>query len=127
MYEITVEADFSAAHALTVAGIKEPLHGHNWHVTVTLVGDELDDDGLLCDFHTVEGTLRTIVEVFNNQNINDHAAFRENNPSAERVAEYIAAELDQRLAPSLAPHARLAAVRVTEAPRCTATYRPAGR
>ncbi|GJM20048.1 MAG: 6-carboxytetrahydropterin synthase QueD [Phycisphaeraceae bacterium] len=127
MFEITVEADFSAAHALTVAGIKEPVHGHNWHVTVTLVGDELDDDGLLCDFHTVEGTLHAIVEVFNNQNINDHAAFRENNPSAERVAEYIAGELDQRIAPTLAPHARLAAVTVTEAPRCTATYRPIAR
>ena len=124
MFEITVEADFSAAHALTVAGIREPVHGHNWHVTVTLAGETLDDDGLLCDFHTVESSLREIVGAFNNQNLNDAGAFRENNPSAERVAQHIADALQERIAPSLAPHARLTAVRVTEAPRCTATYKP---
>ncbi|MEZ6317352.1 MAG: 6-carboxytetrahydropterin synthase [Phycisphaerales bacterium] len=124
MFEITVEADFSAAHALSVAGIREPVHGHNWHVTITLAGPELDDDGLLCDFHTVHDALLDVIKDFDNQNLNDHGAFRENNPSAERVAEHIAHELNDRIAPSLAPHARLTAVRVTEAPRCTATYRP---
>ena len=127
MFEITVNTHFSAAHALTVAGIKEPIHGHNWHVTATLVGTDLDDDGLLCDFHTVEASLNAIIESFHNQNLNDHPAFRENNPSAERVAEYIAAELHQRVEPTLAPHARLASVSVTEAPGCVATYRPTGR
>ena len=124
MFEITVNAVFCAAHALTVAGIKEPLHGHNWHLTVTLVGTELDEDGLLCDFHTVESCVNAIVADFNNTNLNDHAAFRENNPSAERVAEYIASELHQQLAPTLAPHARVSAVSVTESPGCVATYRP---
>ncbi|MEQ8770238.1 MAG: 6-carboxytetrahydropterin synthase [Phycisphaerales bacterium] len=126
MFEITVTADFCAAHALTVAGIKEPVHGHNWHVTVTLVGTELDDDGLLCDFHTVESSVNAITDDFNNTDLNNHPAFRENNPSAERVAEYIASELHQRVAPTLAPHARVAAVSVTEAPGCVATYRPSG-
>ncbi|QYU66529.1 6-carboxytetrahydropterin synthase [Leptolyngbya sp. 15MV] len=54
MYEIDVQAEFSAAHAIRIAGIVEPLHGHNWHVTATVVGPELDADGLLCDFHTIE-------------------------------------------------------------------------
>lgn len=124
MFEITVEADFSAAHALSVAGIREPVHGHNWHVTVTLAGEELDDDGLLCDFHTVHDALLGIVKAFDNQNLNDHPAFRENNPSAERVAQHIAAELNERVGAALHPLARVTAVRVTEAPRCTATYRP---
>ena len=124
MFEITVQTIFSAAHALTVAGIKKPIHGHNWHVKATLAGDNLDDDGLLCDFHTVESSLQAIVADFNNQNLNDHPAFRENNPSAERVAGYIADELIQRVEPTLAPHARLTSVSVSESPGCVATYRP---
>ena len=47
MHAITVEADFSAAHALSIAGIREPIHGHDWHVTARLEGPTLDDDGLL--------------------------------------------------------------------------------
>ena len=124
MFEITVEADFCAAHALTVAGIREPVHGHNWHVTVTLAGDVLDDDGLLCDFHTVESSLHELVKQFNNEDLNTHPAFRENNPSAERVAQYIAEQLQESVASHLPDNARIAAVKVTEAPRCTATFRP---
>jgi len=124
MFEITVEADFSAAHALSVAGIREPVHGHNWHVTVTLAGDELDDDGLLCDFHTVHDALLGIVDEFDNRNLNDHPSFRENNPSAERLAMHIAHELTERVGAVLTPLARVSAVHVTEAPRCTAIYRP---
>jgi 6-pyruvoyltetrahydropterin/6-carboxytetrahydropterin synthase len=64
MYEITVDRTFCAAHALMISGQREPLHGHNWHVTVTIAGEVLDDDGLLCDFHTVGRVLKDVCRPF---------------------------------------------------------------
>jgi 6-pyruvoyltetrahydropterin/6-carboxytetrahydropterin synthase len=124
VFEISVQAEFAAAHALVIAGVREPVHGHNWHVTVTLEGSTLDQDGLLCDFHTVESSLRDLIGAFHNRNLNEVEPFRGGvNPSAENVARYLAEELSTGLEPDLAPHARIVAVRVTEAPGCAATYR----
>ena len=125
MFSISVEADFSAAHALSISGVREPVHGHNWRVVVTLSGTQLDHDGLLADFHTVEGALRSICDEFHNNDLNAHPAFEDSNPSAELVARHIAHELSDRLGGALGEHARIESVSVTEAPRCTATYRPA--
>lgn len=124
MFTLTVQAEFAAAHAIVIAGQREPVHGHNWHVTAELEGPTLDEDGLLCDFHTVEATLRDLLEPFKNADLNAAPPFDQVNPTAERVAEYIAAELGNRLDAALAPYARVASVRVTEAPGCAATYRP---
>lgn len=123
MYEISVESEFAAAHALAIAGIHEPLHGHNWKVTVVVSGQTLDADGLLCDFHTIEDSLREITEQYNNRNLNEIEPFDRINPSAENVARGIGEVLVSRIGESLAPHARLDRVTVTEAPGCSATYR----
>jgi 6-pyruvoyltetrahydropterin/6-carboxytetrahydropterin synthase len=124
VFEISVQTEFAAAHALSIAGVREPVHGHNWHVTVTLTGATLDEDGLLCDFHTVESTLKELTGKFHNRNLNEIPPFDVAvNPSAENVARYLAEELSANLEPDLAPHAAIASVRVTEAPGCAATYR----
>lgn len=139
MYEIAVHAEFCAAHALTISGVREPTHGHNFRVTARIEGNTLDADGLLCDFHTVESTLLDIIAPFNNQNLNDVPPFGPApttksptssapvgpllSPSAELIARYIADELSQRLDAALNPNARVASVSVTEAPGCVATYR----
>ncbi len=107
-----------------IAGEREPLHGHNWHVTATIAGEKLDPDGLLCDFHTVHGALQEIIAPFENRNLNEVEPFDLVNPSAENVARHIAAELGARLDEGLAPHAAVAAVSVTEATGCRAVYRP---
>lgn len=123
MYEITVKSEFCAAHALTISGVREEVHGHNWQVTVAVGGENLDPDGLLCDFHTVEEVLETIIEPFNNRDLNRVAPFDKLNPSAEHVARHIAREMGHRLDHALAPFARVMWASVTEAPGCTATYR----
>jgi 6-pyruvoyltetrahydropterin/6-carboxytetrahydropterin synthase len=126
MYEITVERTFCAAHAITIGGRREPMHGHNWHVTATVAGPMLDGDGLLCDFHAVDRALEEICRPFDNGNLNETGAFADVNPSAEQVARHIADALSARLGATLAPPARVSAVRVTEASGCAATYRPGG-
>ncbi|MFG0306787.1 MAG: 6-pyruvoyl tetrahydropterin synthase family protein [Phycisphaerales bacterium JB040] len=126
MHAITVESEFSAAHALSIAGIREPLHGHDWHVTATIEGPTLDSDGLLADFHTIHDALAAITGEYHNSNLHDHADYAEANPSAEVVAETIAVRLAEAIGEGLAEHARLARVTVSEAPRCTATFTPGG-
>ena len=123
MYEITVETEFCAAHSLSVGGAREPVHGHNWKVRVAIAGETLDSDGLLCDFHTVERTLRQLVAPLNNTSLDTSEAFAGVNPTAERVAEHIGRHLAEALDGPLAPHARVAWVSVTEAPGCRATWR----
>ncbi len=124
MFTISVQDEFCAAHALTIAGSVEPVHGHNFRVVLTLEGPELDDDGLLCDFHTIEFTLRELLDPFRNANLADLPPFDSINPSAECIARFIAQAMHERVGASLAPHARIASVSVTEAPGCRATYYP---
>ncbi len=123
MYELRVESEFAAAHAISIHGSVEALHGHNWHVVVGVIGESLDGDGLLCDFHLVESHLRDVVGVFHNGNLNDTPPFTDTNPTAENVARHIAEALHTRLRPHVPSHVRIAWASVTEAPGCTAIYR----
>lgn len=120
MFELTVTDEFCAAHAIVIGGRRETVHGHNWRVSVTVAGPHLDEDGLLCDFHAIERDLHAVIAPFHNGDLNATPPFDTVNPTAEHVARHIA----QQLAPGLPGHVRIAAVSVTEAPGCTATYRP---
>lgn len=125
MFEIDVQTEFAAAHAILIAGEREPVHGHNWRVTATVAGPRLDADGLLCDFHVVEFGLREAAGRLHNRSLNDLAPFSDRvNPTAENVARYFADELSRALQGRLPEGVRVASVRVTEAPGCAATYRP---
>lgn len=120
MFELSVQRVFSAAHALLLGGQREPLHGHDWRLTVVVAGDQLDGDGLLCDFHALEAAVDGVIAPFRNANLNEAAAFAQTSPSAERVALHIAG----RLAEKLPSGVKLRRVSVTEAPGCEATYLP---
>lgn len=123
MFELTVQATFSAAHAILIGGEREPLHGHDWHVTACVTGDTLDAEGLLIDFHAFEESLAAILRPFRNANLNDTPPFDQTNPTAENVARYIGTSLAERTRPSAGRTTRIAWVRVTEAPGCAVTYR----
>lgn len=112
--------EFCAAHAITIRGLREPIHGHNWRVRAVVAGPELDADGLLCDFHAVEAALSVVLGPWRNRNLNEVEPFTRVNPSAENVAREIREALSRALAPSLGVRARVARVSVTEAPGCEA-------
>lgn len=107
-----------------ISGVRETTHGHNWRVEVVIRGTTLDPDGLLCDFHTVEAMLEQVIEPFQNADLNRVDPFKTLNPSAENVAKHIAVSLAELLDSSLAPHAKVGGVSVTEAPGCKALYIP---
>lgn len=130
VFQLEIQTHFSAAHAITMNGVVEPLHGHDWHVTAVIEGEQLDPDGLLVDFHWLQKELAAIIGPFQNQNLNDVEPFSLGvNPTAEHVAGHIGQSLSDRLEtwsqnqPKDGRHLpRLARVRVTEAVGCAAVF-----
>ncbi|HEX8325405.1 MAG TPA: 6-carboxytetrahydropterin synthase, partial [Tepidisphaeraceae bacterium] len=119
MFEISVTRTFCASHQVRFRnGTLEPMHGHNWTVTVTVWATHLDADGFVIDFHRLEKRLDAIVTPLNNAHLNDAKLLRGANPSAEIVCRAIGQAL------VIDPPAALLSVSITEAPGCVATYRP---
>jgi 6-pyruvoyltetrahydropterin/6-carboxytetrahydropterin synthase len=89
MYEVRVEDDFAAAHFLSdYHGKCENLHGHNYRVFVHVQGEKLDEGGMLLDFSVLKSALKEVLNKIDHTNLNDIKKFSQN-PSAERIAEYI--------------------------------------
>lgn len=120
MFQLELETEFSAAHAIVIAGVRERVHGHNFRVRFVVEGERLDADGLLCDFHAVERWIEEIVGPFRDGDLNATPPFDRVNPTAERIAEHLGVSLGRRLPAGV----RVASVRVTEATRCAAVYVP---
>lgn len=90
MFEITVEKDFAAAHRLReYDGNCEQLHGHNWHVKLTIGATELDELGLAIDFRIAKKWLAQALSRFDHSYLNDLAQFKTQNPSCELIAKSI--------------------------------------
>lgn len=97
MYEIRVQADFSAAHFLKdYNGKCENLHGHNYRVYAHAKGEELDGGGMLIDFSKLKGALKSMCNELDHTNLNDMEIFLQN-PSAERIAKYIFEKIIEKL------------------------------
>ncbi|HSU18134.1 MAG TPA: 6-carboxytetrahydropterin synthase QueD [Acidobacteriaceae bacterium] len=89
MFEVTVQAGFSSGHYLRdYYGKCENPHGHNYRVLVTLVGEELEPNGLLLDFKLLKQVLRPTIQYLDHNMINDLEPFTTVNPSAENLAKY---------------------------------------
>ena len=116
MFSLRIERTFSAAHAIVLGGEREALHGHDWRVRMTVEGDQLDGDGLLCDFHLLERVLDSAIAPLRDSNLNDVAVLAGINPTAENVALYLASTVAGDLPPAIG-RLRLA---ITEAPCCEA-------
>jgi 6-pyruvoyltetrahydropterin/6-carboxytetrahydropterin synthase len=118
-FEITSTREFAAAHQLRLYdGSLEPVHGHNWRVTVTVAADELDSIGVVMDFHELDRMLDAIVSPWHNRHLNEVEPFTRVNPSTENVALHVGQTL------KLPPNVRLASVQVWETSTNSATYRP---
>jgi 6-pyruvoyltetrahydropterin/6-carboxytetrahydropterin synthase len=119
MFELTVQREFRAAHAISMQGQREQTHDHCWQVSVVVQGDSLDDDGLLCDFHLIERELEDVIGCLRDRDLNRTPPFDQINPTAEQVARHIG----EQLAGVMPPGVVLRSVSVTEAPGCVARWR----
>jgi 6-pyruvoyltetrahydropterin/6-carboxytetrahydropterin synthase len=120
MYTVRIEGSFAAAHFLTrYHGKCEKLHGHNYKVFVTASGPTLDEGGMLLDFGLMKAALREVLGEVDHTSLNDHHAFSDGCPSAERIAQFVYEKMHAAM-----PHANLALVEVFETDRNRATYAP---
>ncbi len=89
MYEVTVQDTFSSGHYLRdYYGKCENPHGHNYRVLVTLIGEDLETNGLLLDFKLLKRILQPTIRYLDHFMINDLEPFTTVNPSAENIAKY---------------------------------------
>jgi 6-pyruvoyltetrahydropterin/6-carboxytetrahydropterin synthase len=147
-YRVRVERNalkFAAAHFATFAGQCEPLHGHNYALTIEVTG-ELTADSWVADFSTLKSLGRAICEELDHKFLlqrdsralaideeadrwkvrfgdrgwvfpkADVLALPIDNTTAERLAEYVLVRLKAELSARGATNLRTITVGVEEAP-----------
>lgn len=95
-FELNKDMNFSAAHFIPdeEAGKCQVMHGHTYHINVTIVGNELDSLGFLIDFKQLKNLIHT---KYDHSVLNDHPEFKEHFPTTERLAEQIGTSIQQVL------------------------------
>ena len=121
MYEVMIQEEFSAAHALRgYRGKCENLHGHNWKVEVYVRGAQLDEIGMLVDFKDLKEATRGVMRYLDHLNLNELKPFdNELNPSSEHLAGFILHKVAERIN---SDRIKVYKVRVWETPSTSATY-----
>ncbi len=121
MFELTIMAEFEAAHNLcNYQGKCNRLHGHNWKVEVTVRGNQLDELGMVIDFTVLKADVNGIINQLDHYYLNELTMFQDQNPTAEHIAKYIY----EALVPSLSKrHIALYQVKIWESPRSAVAYR----
>lgn len=124
MFELKVKNRFSAAHRLQMVGHKcENLHGHNWNVEVRVTGDRLNTAGVLVDFGDIKRFVKQTMDELDHKFLNEIEAFAHRQPTSERIAVYIAENIQKQLE-SLEEDLRVSSVTAWESEDACATYFP---
>ncbi len=121
MYELTVIVEFEAAHRIVdYPGKCNRLHGHNWSVEVNVVGNKLNDLGMLIDFKELKKEVNQMIDRLDHYYLNEIEAFKIMNPTAENIAKYIYDELEK--SKLLSEDNRVKSIKVWESPKSAVTY-----
>lgn len=154
-YRITLERQdlrFAAAHFATFGGSCEPLHGHNYAVTVELAGSLAAQDSWVLDFSEAKRMVRSICKELDHKFIlqlhsrsvaiertgeefrvqfgskryvmpaSDVAPLPIDNSTAERLAEWFAGRMAEELAARGAANIQSLTVGIEEAPGQTGWF-----
>lgn len=98
VFEICVEAQFSAAHSLSgYQGNCAQLHGHNWIVEVFVKCRELNDIGISIDFRDIRQAIKHIINDLDHSCLNEHPEFKNTNPSSENIARFLYRRLGENI------------------------------
>lgn len=119
MYLLTVKEDFDAAHRVVgYPGKCDKLHGHCWTVEVAVVGDKLDELGMVVDFKYLKSLVRDVLNIYDHRFLNELPDFEGKNPTAENIA----AVIYRRVTDGLKANASVKHVTVWESPGSCVTY-----
>ena len=120
MFELKVITHFAAAHQLKMVAKKcENLHGHNWKIEVCLAGETLNNAGVLMDFGEIKEHLSDIMASLDHKFLNELEYFKDDNPSSENIARYIAQSLQKKIGD---PNVRVTRVTAWESDSACATF-----
>lgn len=118
-YRISKEFAFSSAHQLHGLRDGHPcgrVHGHNYIVRVTLIGDELDQNGFLLDYNDLKPFGQWLDDNLDHKNLNDVLSFQ---PTAENMAKHLSTVAESMLN---LPHGCRVSVAVSETPKTWASW-----
>ena len=116
VYRLRIESHFDAAHKLIgYQGKCAELHGHTWKVEVFVVGEKLNDVGILVDFNVLKERLSKIVGRLDHKLLNDLEEI--GNPTCENLSKYVFENLKD-----LPKHVKLEKVRVWEGEKSWCEY-----
>ena len=120
MYQVSIKKTFSAAHVIKEIGGKcEALHGHNFLVELSVMGESLNAEGLLVDFRVVKGWTEEVLDQLDHKYLNELDYFKNVNPSSEQIARFLFERIDEKARQA---KTRLASVTVWESENSCATY-----
>ncbi|MGB9769588.1 MULTISPECIES: 6-carboxytetrahydropterin synthase QueD [Caldisericum] len=91
MFLLSREFSFDAAHrVIDYHGKCENMHGHTYHLVVTITGD-LKDDGMVLDFSILKQIVQDkVISILDHKYLNEMFE----NPTTELVAQWIFNTLD---------------------------------
>ncbi len=122
MYELKVITHFCAAHQLKeIKGPCENLHGHNWKIEVYVTSDALNEAGVVIDFGILKKHVNAVAGTLDHKFLNDLEPFKNQNPSSENIARYVAEQLAMLLQD---PKIKISRITVWESETACATYYP---
>jgi 6-pyruvoyltetrahydropterin/6-carboxytetrahydropterin synthase len=121
-YELNKDMDFSAAHLIPneKAGKCSYTHGHTYFVNLTVVGDVLDEMGMLVNFSDLK---KLVHGRYDHQLLNNFPEFEKLPPSTEVVASTIYDIVSNHLS-GLVNKPKCIQVLVRETPTSYVIYRP---
>jgi 6-pyruvoyltetrahydropterin/6-carboxytetrahydropterin synthase len=95
-YELNKDMNFAAAHFIdhSSAGKCQNVHGHTYFVNVTIVGNELQDNGFLVNFQQLKSLVHG---KYDHTVMNDSDDFKAEEPSTEVVAKAIYKNIEKAL------------------------------
>ncbi|MFC6402955.1 6-carboxytetrahydropterin synthase QueD [Mammaliicoccus sciuri] len=97
-FELNKDMQFAAAHYIDhhTAGKCQNVHGHTYFANVTIVGNELMDNGFLINFQELK---KAVHGKYDHTMMNEHDEFKfeQIEPSTENVAKAIYQSLKQEL------------------------------
>lgn len=119
MYKVTIRKTFSAAHTITIGGVKETMHGHNFAVEISLESKELDGEGVVVDFRDIKRHAVSILDEMDHTYLNDLPFFRNVPPTSENIARHIYDRMEEAFPPGTS---RVSRVTVWESESARAAY-----
>ncbi len=120
VFEVYVQAHFSAAHALRgYPGDCSRTHGHNWIIDVFVKCKKLNEIGIGVDFRDIKKGLKDVLKGLDHFNLNELPPFNEDNPTSENIARFLYIQLGKRLNSDVA---QVSKIKVSETPGAGAFY-----